>query len=372
MRPIKVGYDAQSLTGKHQTGLGVYAKNLARVLERHPETVNLKHLWPKHHRSFRRTLERLAWEQYHLVMAAHNEEVDILHVPCFSIPRFTRIPRVVTAHDLIVMKSPSLMPPGSRWYFSKWIPQSYKSADHIIAVSHATKNDLVNLLGIDPGKITVIYHGINPAYDRVTDPHEINRVRFKYHCPREFFVMIGSFEPRKNLKVAIEAFDKMSKDDEFLKLILVGKTNTYQTRMIDFVESLGLEDRVIFPGYIPDKDLAALLSVATAYLFPSSAEGFGLPLVEAMATGCPIIASDLPVFHEIGGDAVSYVPVSDHVALSDTMQKMHDNPGYRVDFVVNGMARSIRFSWDHAAEETVKVYLRVLTKRGINLGTDAV
>ena len=135
MEPIVVGYDAQSLTGKHQTGLGVYSKHLARILERHPETLKLKLLWPKGRKSFKRTIERLRWEQYDLVMAAHRESVQILHVPCFSAPRFTSLPTVVTAHDMIVTKHPNLMPPGSRWYFSKWIPASYKSADHVIAVS---------------------------------------------------------------------------------------------------------------------------------------------------------------------------------------------------------------------------------------------
>ncbi len=366
-RPIRVGFDAQSLTGKYQTGLGIYAKNIARIMEKHPETINLKMLWPKGRKPFRRTMERLTWEQYYLVMAAHREEVDIIHMPCFSVPRFTRLPKVVTAHDLIVMKQPKLMAPGSRWYFSKWIPSSYHSADHVIAVSQATKVDLVNILQIPPEKISVIYHGVNPVYTRVTDPHDINRIRFKYHAPMEFFMMVGSFEPRKNHKVAIEAFAKIKDASVQLKLLLIGIPNDYQRKLIELVKDMDLTEQVLFPGYIPDPEIAVLYSVATAYLFPSSAEGFGLPIIEGMATGCPIIASDLNVFHEIGGQAVSYVPIGDHSSLSEEMLKMHEDPPYRATYVIEGLSRSMKYNWEHAAEETLRVYLKVLTKHGVDI-----
>ncbi len=367
MRPLVVGFDAQSLTGKYQTGLGVYAKHLARILEKHPETIDLRLLWPSGHRQFKGTMERLLWEQYHLVMAAHREEVDLIHSPCFSAPRFTSIPKIVTAHDLIVLKNPKIMPLGSRLYFSKFIPASYKTADHIIAVSRATKNDLINILGIHPDQITVIHHGVNPSYNRVTNPHEINRIRFKYHAPFEFFLMVGSFEPRKNIEPVIDAFSRISDESNMLKLVLSGKPNSYQDKMIEMVNDLGLEEQVLFPGYISDNELATLYSIATAFLFPSDAEGFGLPLIEAMSTGSPVIASNLPVFHEIGGDAVSYVPSTDPDTLSEEMLKMLTDPKYRAGFVRNGLARSLNYNWVEAARETVKVYKRVLKHRGIEL-----
>jgi len=364
MDPIVVGYDAQSLTGKNQTGLGVYAKHLARVLEKHPETINLKLLWPLGRKPFKGTIERLIWEQYHLPMAAMKEEVDLLHVPCFSVPRFSKIPTVVTAHDLIVAKQPKLMSGLARWYFAKWIPASYRSADHIIAVSEATRDDLVNDLGIDPDKITVIYHGINPAFNRVTDPHEINRVRFKYHAPIDFFLMVGSFESRKNIDASINAFAELSDLSDQIKLILVGQSSPYQHKMMDLVREKRLQDRVLFPGFVPDRELAALYSVATAFLFPSSAEGFGLPLIEAMSTGCPIIASDLKVFHEIGGDAISYIPIGNTSMLADEMLKMIRTPSYRAGFIRKGFSKSLNFDWERASEETVRIYLKVLSKRG--------
>jgi glycosyltransferase involved in cell wall biosynthesis len=298
-------------------------------------------------------------------MAAHRAEADILHVPCFSVPRFTSLPRVVTAHDLIVMKDPKLMPPGSRWYFAKWIPSSYRSADHIIAVSNATKNDLVNLLGINPDKITVIYHGVPPVYDRVTDPHDINRIRFKYHVPMEYYMMVGSFEPRKNHKTAIDAFARIKDKSNQLKLLLIGIPNEYQKKLVQYTMEKGVHDQVIFAGYVPEKEVAVLYSVATAFLFPSSAEGFGLPIIEAMATGCPVIASDLNVFHEIGGEAASYIGVGDRESLATEMQRMLEDPQYRANFVLEGLARSLKYNWEHAAEETLRVYLKVLTKRGI-------
>lgn len=366
MRPIKVGYDAQSLTGKYQTGLGVYAKNLARILERHPQSIDLRFLWPKDHKPFKKTMERLVWEQYGLIFEANREEVELLHMPCFSVPVFSKIPKIVTAHDLIVLRNPKFMPPGSRWYFSKFIPYTYKHADHIIAVSQATRDDLVHFLHLDPAKITVIHHGSNPAYVRTTDPHEINRIRFKYHCPGEFFMMVGSFEPRKNIDQAIEAFSKIKNRSGQLRLVLIGKPNHYLEKMQKEVKDLRLTEHVFFPGYIPDKEIATLLSVATAFLFPSSAEGFGLPLVEAMATGCPVIAGDLKVFHEVGGDAISYFPVGDVDALADRMIDMIEDDNSRVDYVRKSLARSVSYDWEKAAEETVAVYRKILDRYGID------
>jgi len=367
MRTMVVGFDAQSLTGKYQTGLGVYSRNLARQMEKHPETINLKLLWPVDRKPFRKTIERLVWEQYNMVLAAIKAEVDLIHVPCFSVPKFTRIPKVVTAHDLIVLQNPKMMPPGSRWYFSKWIPGSYHTADHIIAVSNATRDDLVNRLGINPEKITVIYHGINPVFERITDPHEINRIRFKYKVPWDFFLVVGSFEPRKNIAAVIEAFAQIQDQKKSLRLLLVGRENEYQKQMRELAVKLHMEDRVLFPGYIHDNELVTLYSVANAFIFPSGAEGFGLPLLEAMSTGSPIIASNLKVFREIGGDAVSYVPVNDPVSIAREMLKMLEDTKYRAEFIRRGLGRSLNFNWDHAAEETVRVYMRVLDQRGVKL-----
>jgi glycosyltransferase involved in cell wall biosynthesis len=364
MKPPRIGFDAQTLTGDIQTGLGVYARILSSDMEKHPEAVDIRLLWPKDHKPFVGTLERLRWEQYDLRMSAIREEVDLIHSPAFSVPR-TNIPKVVTAHDMIITRYPNLMhSPFARWYFGKWIPSTYKSADHIIAVSRTTKGELVNMLGIDPDKITVIYHGIDPVYTRTTEPNEINRVRHNYHVPMEFYLMVGSFEPRKKIDIAIDAFSRISKSSNMLRLILVGQENAYQRRMKALVKELGLEEKVLFPGYIPDRELVTLYSMATAFLFPSSAEGFGLPLLEAMATGCPIIASDLMVFREIAGDAIVQVPVGDPVDLSKEMLRMLADPEHRAVYVRRGLARSINFDWDLAVEETFRVYLKVLRQRG--------
>jgi glycosyltransferase involved in cell wall biosynthesis len=179
--------------------------------------------------------------------------------------------------------------------------------------------------------------------------------------------MVGTFEARKNVHHAIDAFERIADAAFQLRLLLVGKENEYQHKMRRLVKSLDLEEQVLFPGYIPDRELVTLYSVATAFVFPSSAEGFGLPLLEAMATGCPTIASDLPVFHEIAGDAAVTVPVGDPAALSDEMLKMLEDAERRADYTRRGFVRSLRYSWDQAAEQTFRVYLRVLRRRGVKV-----
>jgi glycosyltransferase involved in cell wall biosynthesis len=355
------------MTGKQQTGLGVYAQGLVRIMLQHPEAVDLRLIWPRDHKPFRRTIERLIWEQYYFLTTAMRQECDLIHTPCFSVPRLTSIPKVVTAHDIIVLKYPKLMPPGSRWYFAKWIPYTYRCADHIISVSRATKDDLVHILGIDPDRITVIHHGLKPGFKRTTDPHEMNRIQYKHHAQGNFFLMVGTFEQRKNINHAIDAFARLARNDRNIKLILVGNQNAHQLKMRRLAESLGLEDQVIFPGFISDLELATLYSLATAFLFPSAAEGFGLPLLEAMATGCPMIASDLRVFREIAGDAAVYIPTGDPSALADEMRKVLHDTAHRSELVRKSLAGALRFDWDHTAEETLRVYMRVLTRRGVKL-----
>ena len=172
----------------------------------------------------------------------------------------------------------------------------------------------------------------------------------------EFYLMVGSFEKRKNVEDTINAFSRISKSSNQLRLLLVGYENRYQHKMQSLVKSLELEEKVLFPGYISDRELTTLYSMATAFLFPSSAEGFGLPLVEAMVTGCPVIASDIEVFHEIGGDAPVFVPVNDPETLSAEMLKMLEDPSHRAEHVRKGLGKSINFRLSFLAGSTV-IYL---------------
>ena len=355
-----VAFDAQSLTGAGQTGLGVYARGIARAVQRHSDEVCIKLIWPKNRKPFRRTLERLIWGEAHLPSGARKEGASVIHVPCFSAPRFTKIPVVVTAHDLIVLKHPHLMPPGSRWYFASWIPGSYKSADRIIAVSECTKNDLVDFLDIPEEKITVIHHGVDSIYSSGRDRQDVSVVREKYQVDGEFFLMVGSFEPRKNVDRAIDAFAAIKDMPDTLKLVLVGKDSPHKGKMIEKASGLGLSERISFPGYIPDSDISALLSICTSFVFPSSAEGFGLPLLEAMNSGAPVIASDLKVFREIAGDAAWYVPVGDTEALSASMRKMLDDAEFRSALIRSGLERAKSFDCETAAMKTIEVYKSVV------------
>jgi glycosyltransferase involved in cell wall biosynthesis len=362
----QIGFDAQSLTGTVQTGLGMYARGIARALEKKRELISLELLWPKDRKPFSATGERILWEMFNLPSKAKAAKSDLIHLPCFGVPRLTSIPRVVTAHDLIILKHPDMMPPGSRWYFSYWIPQSYRSADHIIAVSDCTKNDLVEYLNIKPEKITVVHHGIDQSFFNVPAVENIASVKDRYGIFERFFMMVGSFERRKNVELAIDAFSILAKDHEEVQLVLVGSSSEYRERMIEKANDYGLEDRIIFTGYLQDRDVATLYSICTAFLFPSSHEGFGLPLLEAMAAGAPVIASDIRVLKEIGGDAPCYVQEGKIEALMGSMERMLVDENIREECRVRGRSRAELFSWDDAADKTIEVYMNVLGMRGFD------
>lgn len=268
-------------------------------------------------------------------------------------------PAVLTVHDLIFELFPEHHKRLNYWFLKTAMPLFVRRADAIIAISKATQRDLVRLYGTPDRKITVIYEGVSPAFQPAS-PAAVSRVRQVYDLPDQFLLCVGTIEPRKNLKRLLEALARLRQSTPDLHLVVVGKKGWLYDEFFRTIERLGLDQVVHMPGYVPDADLSAVYSAAEALILPSVYEGFGLPLLEAMACGAPVVSSNAASLREIGGSAASYFdPLSTYDIVAKVGAVLGD-PALRAELRRAGRARAAEFSWRQTAQETLALYDRVL------------
>jgi len=287
--------------------------------------------------------------------------VALFHATDHLLPYFRRIKSVFTLHDLIFIFHPETHKPLNRWFLTLMMPRFLRAADAVIAVSECTKRDAVRFYGIPEEKITVIYEGVNPRF-RPASPETIASVRARYNLPEHFILYVGTIEPRKNLTALLEAFHHLLATHD-LRLVIVGKKGWLYEGFFRRLRELGLGNRVIFTGYVPDEDLPAIYSAAELFVFPSLYEGFGLPVLEAMACGVPVICSNTSSLPEVAGDAALLVDPTDVRALAGAMEQALTDEALRVTLRARGIERAQRFTWARAAQETMQVYENVVALR---------
>jgi glycosyltransferase involved in cell wall biosynthesis len=240
------------------------------------------------------------------------------------------------------------------------MPLFCRRASAIIAVSQATKDDLVRLYGLDPAKITVVHEAAAPHFAPAS-PAQIASARARYSLPDRYVLHVGTIEPRKNLDRLLEAVQRLRAGGEDVQLVIVGSKGWLYHSFFQRLEELALGDAVRLPGYVPDVDLPAVYSGAGLVTVPSLYEGFGLPVLEAMACGAPVVCSNSSSLPEVGGDAARYFEPTDVVAMADAIQTVWRDQTLRGQMRQDGLARAARFSWARAAEETLAVYNQAIT-----------
>jgi glycosyltransferase involved in cell wall biosynthesis len=223
-------------------------------------------------------------------------------------------------------------------------------AAHILADSEATKFDLVTHYAAPPDKITVAYPGRDATLAPVRDPAEIEAVKVHYGVVGDYFLYVGTLQPRKNLSRIIAAFATVKSK---AVLVLAGARGWLYKDLFTQVHRMGLKGRVLFPGYIPDKDKMALMSGALAFVFPSLCEGFGLPVIEAHSCGCPVITSTTSSLPEVAGDAALLVDPHDVTAIAAAMQRVIADPALREQLIDRGFVNARRFSWEACAQSVL-------------------
>lgn len=300
-------------------------------------------------------------EQFMLLSDIRRLDPEIVHYPSFNVPRLCAVPAVVNIHDLTYLVQPEACPNfAARIYAGYMFRMTAKKAARIITGSEYTKKDIVKHLGVAPGRVTVIYNGVDSSFRPLEKGTDAERVALKYGITGDFIFYVGNHGANKNLKRLLEAFSILKRDD--CQLILAGKTDPRRKPLYDLVGTLGLEGRARFIGAVPDEDLPHLYSMAKLFVFPSLQEGFGLPPLEAMACGTPVVSSDSTSLPEVVGDAAVLVDPADTGSIKDGMEKVLASPSLRSELKEKGLMRVKQFSWRVAAEKTLKVYEEVFNR----------
>ncbi|MBN1976448.1 MAG: glycosyltransferase family 4 protein [Anaerolineae bacterium] len=289
-------------------------------------------------------------------------DAELFHATEHLLPPLRSIPTVLTVHDLIFRHLPEHHKPLNRWYLNLALPLYCRRANHIIAVSEHSKRDLVAAYGVAEEEVTVVYEAADPRF-RLQPTQAVMDVRARYGLPERYLLFVGTIEPRKNLSRLLAAFEAVRAEGLTDGLVVVGKRGWLYGGFFTRLEESPAKDAVILPGYVPDEDLPAFYAGAQALILPSVYEGFGLPVLEAMACGTPVAASNASCIPEIGGEAALYFDPLDLEAMVEAMRRLLRDAGLQGEMRACGLAQSARFSWERAAAETQAVYEAVLASQ---------
>ena len=290
---------------------------------------------------------RLAWE-------LQQRPPDIFFTPAHVIPLTYWGRSTATVHDLGYHHFPGAHPRQQLSYLRWSTRHNGRRSRCIIADSQATKNDLVEFDGINAAKITVIYPGIDPSLQPITDEAQLATVQQKYHIKPPYLLFLSTLQPRKNLERLIQAYAAANLSHQ---LVLAGKIGWLAQPILEAIATLPapLSQKIILPGFVDDSDKAALLSGATAVLYPSLYEGFGFPALEAQVCGTAVLCANSSSLPEIVGDSALLVDPLDTAALSQAMQRLAADRDLRQELVLKGLANGQRFNWERTAEQVLAV-----------------
>ncbi len=290
--------------------------------------------------------------------------IDIFHATEHLLPPLKNARTVFTLHDLIFQFFPEFHLPLNRWFLRNAMPHFLRRANAIIAVSECTKRDAIQFYRVPPEKVTVIYEGVNPALRPVEDPNVIAAARVRYARSQPFLLFLGTIEPRKNIPALVDAL-KILRDRGFPhRLLVAGRKGWLYQGVFEHVRQVGMENQVDFPDYVPDADLPALFAACDAFVFPSLYEGFGLPPLEAMACGAPVVCSNTSSLPEVVGDAALCVNPRNPGEIATAVERVIQDARLREELRTKGLAQAARFSWERAARETLQVYQMVGRETG--------
>ena len=330
----------------------------ARLRDEPPPDVRLAYpLWP----TANRRVTRIAWEQLAQPFALWQHGIDLVHGMAYALPLLRTARGVVTVHDLSFLLYPAVFNRVNRLYVSAITRQTVRRAQAVIADSTNTRDDLVRLLGVSPQKVVAIPLGVDAKYTPAT-PAQLDAFRQRQGLPDRFILYLGTLEPRKNLPVLVRAYAELRRADPAAPtLVLAGGAGWRYAPLFGLVEELGLKDSVLFPGFVPQVDLPLWYAAAEVLAYPSLYEGFGLPPLEAMACGTPVVTSTASSLPEVVGDAGMLVPPDDPAALAHALHHLLTEADLRAEMRARGLARAAQFTWQRTAQMTAEVYQRVLT-----------
>ncbi len=364
---MRVAIDTRKL---HDFGIGTYVRNLVRFLARldhdneyvlicRPEDTDAPETAGP---NFRPLVDLSAnysvREQFSIPLALRRERVDLFHAPHYVISPFITCPVVVTIHDCIHLRFPQYLPNrGAYTYARMFLTLAARKATRVLTVSEASKQDILHYLGAPASQVEVIYNGLDERFAAPPSADDITRTRDRYLLDSPFVLYAGNIKPHKNLDRLIEAFAIVKRRHAGdLKLLIIGDQISRYPNLRRLVHRHQLHQHVRFLGFVPDATLAVLYRLASVFVFPSLYEGFGLPPLEAMAAGAPVVTSSVSSLPEVVGDAALLIDPLDPQAIADAIGRVLGDPALRADLIRKGQARVKAFSWEQSIARIHDVY----------------
>ena len=369
----RIGFDAKRYFLNH-TGLGNYSRDLIRILETYyPENTYNKYTprIPQELRSeqllasnihlpkgtFSKIFPRF-WRNVEIVNDLKKDHVDLFHGLSGEIPvglQKADIKSVVTIHDLIFLHFPELYSSVDRWIYDKKARFAVKNADKIIAISEQTKNDIINFYDVPENKIDVIYQVSHPAFKKSKSEAEKLAIRDKLELPQNFLLNVGSIEPRKNAFQIVKAIENLD-----IPLLIIGKETAYSDTIKEYVAKKGLGSKIIFKKGLTMDELAVIYSLADIFIYPSKYEGFGIPIIEALYSGTPVITTNSGVFPEAGGPNTRYVDTNNTDELQSAILSILDDQKLARNMSISGLEYVQRFNDDIIAKQINNLYKKLI------------
>lgn len=289
--------------------------------------------------------------------------LDLFHATDFVLPpTLPKTQTIVTVHDLTFVRVPDAAPPRLRTYLNAVVPRSLKRANHIIADSHATKDDIVALYKVPLERISVVWGGVSPDFRQIHDEVKLKETLQKYALgQRPFLFSVGTVQPRKNYGRLVRSLEQVHREGLDVDLVIAGGKGWLEDEMYETIRDLNMGDYVRLVGYVSDNDLPYLYNASTCVVFPSLYEGFGFPVLEAMACGIPVVTSNTSSLPEIAGDAALLVDPYNVEELTTAIVRTLIDDTLRHDLTNRGIERASQFSWRASAERLHTTYMQVLS-----------
>ncbi len=370
---MNVTIDVSPTAQKH-AGLGRYAGEVARALDAHRSDLDLTLFYnrqgdaelPDYLSHIPHAAVNVGNKPWRMGVLLSNmtrwamdqtfKATDIFHATNHLLAHFRKAKTVYTLHDLIFLRYPEYHLPYNRWYLTFAMPRYLRAADIITTPSECSRQDAIKYYSINEDKIKVIYEAASPIFKPTEDKTKLEAVRQKYNLPERFILHVATIEPRKNLARLLEAFKAVLADWPDLKLVLIGKKGWLYDDFFQKLQNLGLSELVIFPGYIDEVDLPLCYQLAEIFVYPSLFEGFGLPPLEAMASGVPVISSNSSSLPEVVGEAGLLFDPTDTLALTQALGNLLSDTDLRNNLVEKGLHQAKKFSWQKCADELAELY----------------
>ena len=370
---MRIAIDARKL---HDYGIGTYVRNVLRHLSRldheteyvllcRAEDCEVASRLGENFRAVSEPAGAYSFrEQLTVPLDLRRERIDLFHAPHYVLPLLTPCKSVVTIHDCIHLRFPQYLPNRLGYAYARaslWV--ATHRSNRVLTVSEASKRDILRYFHVPPSKIDVIYNAIDEQFGETPSDEEVARVRERYQLHDPFVLYAGNIKPHKNLERLIEAFHMLRKERaDNVRLLIIGDEISKYATLRRAVHKYKLHKHVRFFGFVPDKTLAVLYRLARVFVFPSLYEGFGLPPLEAMASGTPVITSNVSSLPEVVGDAAILIDPYRSEDIAEAMRRVLDDPSLRDDLRRRGYARAREFSWERSVKRIREIYEQVLAE----------